>query len=138
MEKNLQKLNKKLILIDLDGTTLDKDYRTFNQLSAEVLVHLHRLGHKVCIATGRNYLSALPYYKKLGLKTLMATYNGAYINNPSKEELGKEPEISDFNHISNGIIRAILQEQIVKKNLLNALVDSVDREIICSENEDIY
>ncbi|CAJ0830349.1 1833_t:CDS:2 [Entrophospora sp. SA101] len=120
-KKDIQATEKKLILIDLDGTTLDKDFRTFNQLNQKVLTHLHKLGHKVCIATGRNYLSALPYYEKLGLNTLMATYNGAYINNPKKEKLKKAPETLNVNHIPNGVIRGIMQEKIVKDNLLNSL-----------------
>ncbi|RHZ37519.1 HAD-IIB family hydrolase [endosymbiont GvMRE of Glomus versiforme] len=137
-KKDIQITKKKLILIDLDGTTLDKDFRTFNELNHKVFTYLHQLGHKVCIVTGRNYLSALPYYEKLGLNTLMATYNGAYINNPKKEKLKKGTEIININHISNGIVRGIMQEKVVKENLLNSLVDNVDREIICTEDKDIY
>jgi len=50
-----KKFHPRLILIDLDGTTLDRDYRTFNKLNGEVLTYLAKLGHKVCIATGRNF-----------------------------------------------------------------------------------
>jgi len=68
----------------------------------------------------------------------MASYNGAYINNPSKEKLKKDPEILNFNHISNGVIRSILTKKIIQDSLLNALVDSIDREIICTEKKDVY
>src|SRR5207248_7662599 len=87
---------KHLIIVDLDGTLLNRDYTTLNSDNRKVLQILQAKGHKICIATGRNYLSALPFYEKkngIGLNTFLITYNGAYANHPLRSEerrVGKE------------------------------------------------
>ncbi len=125
-------INKKhLIVVDLDGTLLNKDFSTLNQKNKKVLQELQKRGHKICIATGRNYRSALPFYQEVGLDTLFITYNGAYINHPLKNE------VLAIIPIANSVIRNILAEEIIKNNLLNFMVDSLDRESI-STSDDIY
>lgn len=121
-----------LILIDLDGTTLNKDYKTFNSLNKRVLKFLKAQGHKICIATGKNYLSALPFYNELGLDTYLATYNGAYISNPMIGQ--KEKSLSP---ISNGVLRAIVNDPVVKESLRDYLIDTTDNETI-STSEHVY
>src|SRR6266511_4077737 len=125
-------INKKhLIVVDLDGTLINKDFSTLNQKNKKVLQELQKRGHKICIATGRNYRSALPFYQEVGLDTLFITYNGAYINHPLKNE------VLAIIPIANSVIRNILAEEIIKNNLLNFMVDSLDRESI-STSDDIY
>jgi hydroxymethylpyrimidine pyrophosphatase-like HAD family hydrolase len=128
----MSKYQQHLIVVDLDGTLLNKDFSTLNQENKKVLQELQKKGHKICIATGRNYLSALPFYKEIGLDTFLITYNGAYINNPLKTEI---PSITI--PISNLTIRDILSEDVIKENLLNVMVDSTDKQSISSSN-DIY
>src|SRR3954468_63015 len=123
---------KHLIILDLDGTILP-DFTNVDQKAAEVLRKLKEKGHKVCIATGRNYLSTLPIYKEIGLDTFLITYNGAYINHPLKKD---GPALAVIP-IANSVIRDILAEKIVKENLLNVMVDSTDRQTI-STSDDIY
>lgn len=49
----LQHLDKKrLILIDLDGTTLMNDGKTIHPKTQEVIKKAVNVGHKVCIITG--------------------------------------------------------------------------------------
>lgn len=122
-----------LIVVDLDGTLLNKDFSTLNQKNKIVLQELIKRGHKICIATGRNYLSALPFYKEIGLDTFLITYNGAYINHPLREE---NPNLA-LIAIANSVVRGILAEKIIQDNLLNVMVDSIDRETI-STSDDIY
>lgn len=124
---------EKLIIVDLDGTLLNKDFSTLNQENKKVLQKLRAKGHKICIATGRNYLSALPFYQETGLDTYLITYNGAYANHP----LEKDAPPLKFVRISNLVIRSILSEKVIRENLLNVLVDTVDRKTI-STSEDIY
>lgn len=128
------KENKKenLIIVDLDGTLLDKTFSKLNPENKEVLQKLKEK-HKVCIATGRNYLSALPFYQEIGLNTPLITYNGAFANYPLEEDI---PPLK-FVRISNLVIRSILSEEAIRENLLNVLVDTVDRKTI-STSEDIY
>lgn len=121
-----------LILIDLDGTTLNKDYKTFNDLNKEVLKILKNSGHKICITTGKNYLSALPFYKELELNTYLATYNGAYISNPSNNKKTKS-----FSPISNLVIRSIVEDPVIKESLRDYLIDTTDNETI-STSEHVY
>src|ERR1700744_5633983 len=109
-------INKKeqqhLILIDLDGTSLNKDYKTFNTFNKKVLKRLVQRGHKVCIVTGKNFLSAYPFYKELELDTYLATYNGAYIVNPTNDSKEKF-----FSPISNSILNSIMEEPKIKETL---------------------
>ena len=121
-----------LILIDLDGTALNKDFRTFNSFNKKVLTTLKERGHKVCIITGKNYLSAVPFYRELGLDTYLVTYNGAYILNPSDSAKEKF-----FAPISNSIIREIVEDPKIKKHLREFLIDSTDNETI-STSEHVY
>jgi len=123
---------KHLIIVDLDGTILP-DFTNVDQKAAQVLRKLKEKGHKVCIATGRNYLSTLPIYKEIGLDTFLITYNGAYINNPLKKDV---PALAVIP-IANSVVKDILAEKIIKDNLLNVMVDSTDKQSI-STSDDIY
>src|SRR4051812_43449074 len=103
-----QNNERHLIIIDLDGTLLNKDFSTLNQKNKAILQELKKRGHKICIATGRNYLSALPFYKEIGLDTFLITYNGAYINHPLSEVSSSMATIA----IANSVIKDILAEKI--------------------------
>ncbi|CAI2184861.1 4238_t:CDS:1 [Funneliformis geosporum] len=132
---NIEALNQEkqhLIVVDLDGTILP-DFTNVDQKAAKVLRKLKEKGHKVCIATGRNYLSTLPIYKEVGLDSLLITYNGAYINHPLKKD---NPALAVIA-IANSIIGKILTEKTIRDNLLNVMVDSIDRQSI-STSDDIY
>src|SRR5947199_10203070 len=102
-----------LIKLDIDGTSTNPDFSTLNQNLKKVLQKLIEQGHKVCFTTGRNYLSALPFYKEVGLDTFLVTYNGAYINNPEDKN---NKEITAFYPIKNEIVKNILHEPIIKEN----------------------
>lgn len=125
-------LDKHLIVVDLDGTILP-DFTNVDQVAAQVLRKLMAQGHKVAIATGRNYLSALPIYQEIGLDTFLITYNGAYINHPHRPT---EPSLAAIT-IANSVVKSILNEEIIKKNLLNVLVDTSER-VTISTSDDIY
>ena len=113
---------KHLIKLDIDGTSTEADFTTLNEKLNKVLQKLKAQGHKICFTTGRNYLSALPFYNKVGLDTYLVTYNGAYINNPSDKD---NKEIVVFHTIKNNIIRDILNEPVIKENIKNVLIDHV-------------
>src|SRR3954466_8522486 len=105
-----------LIKLDIDGTSTNPDFSTLNEDLNIVLQKLKEQGHKICFTTGRNYLSALPFYKKVELDTFLVTYNGAFINNPSDKN---NKEIVAFHTIKNNIVRGILNEPVIKKNICN-------------------
>jgi HAD superfamily hydrolase (TIGR01484 family) len=124
---------KHLIKLDIDGTSTNPDFSTLNQKLKGTLQKLVKQGHKICFTTGRNYLSALPFYQEVGLDTFLVTYNGAYINNPSE----KIQEKIVVNPMANEVIKNILIEPIIKQNLCNVLIDKIDRTTI-STSDDIY
>ena len=122
-----------LIKLDIDGTSTNPDFATLNQKLKTVLQKLKDRGHKICFTTGRNYLSALPFYQEVGLDTFLVTYNGAFINNPAKNNA----EELVLNPIANQTVKDILNEPIIKQNLCNVLIDKIDRATI-STSDDIY
>nr|CAG8507184.1 8353_t:CDS:2 [Entrophospora candida] len=109
--------------LDIDGTSTEADFSTLNKNLKKVLEKLKEQGHKICFTTGRNYLSALPFYDKVGLDTFLVTYNGAYINNPSDKD---NKEIVAFHTIRNNVVRDILNEPVIKQNIKNVLIDHVN------------
>jgi hypothetical protein len=74
-------MQKKLIAIDLDGTTLNTR-TTIHPLNVQVLKKAQMLGHKVVIATGRPWRATRSFYDELALNTPVCNYNGSYIHNP--------------------------------------------------------
>lgn len=89
----------KMVAIDLDDTLLNKEHQV-SRRNKDVIQKLTKQGIKVIIATGRMYVSALPFTQKLGLKGPVITYNGAYIKDngsgnilyhqPIKEEMARQ------------------------------------------------
>src|SRR2546421_2889066 len=122
MSTEIAKKEIHLIKLDIDGTSTNPDFSTLNQKLKVVLQKLKERGHKICFTTGRNYLSALPFYKEVGLDTFLVTYNGAYINNPSDKS---NKEVVVFHSIKNEIVKDILNEPIIKKNIHNVLIDHI-------------
>ncbi|MFC4652034.1 HAD family hydrolase [Lactococcus nasutitermitis] len=75
-------MNKKLIAIDLDGTTLQSDGRSVSRYTKYVFKQVEALGHVISITTGRPFRMALPIYRELELKSPMINFNGALISMP--------------------------------------------------------
>lgn len=76
----------KLFVTDLDGTLLNRE----NEISVENKLAIQDAvaqGTTVTIATGRMYISALPYAKQLDVDVPIITYNGALIKSVSGEVL---------------------------------------------------
>jgi Cof subfamily protein (haloacid dehalogenase superfamily) len=72
---------KYLIACDLDGSLLNHESEV-SIYSKKVLRHLHNLGHKVVIATGRPYSGAIDIYVDLGIHNVLITDNGGSIQHP--------------------------------------------------------
>ena len=79
-------MNYRLIAIDLDGTLLNNE-NIISKNAKKKIAKLNKLGVKIIIATGRMFVSALPYVKELKLKNPVITYNGALIKNVSNKEI---------------------------------------------------
>ncbi len=68
----------KLVACDLDGTLLTANNFISDKTKTNIKL-LQNMGIKFCIATGRMFISALPYAKFLELDTPIISYNGALI-----------------------------------------------------------
>ncbi|QJS98530.1 HAD family phosphatase [Dolosigranulum pigrum] len=75
-------MNKKLIAIDLDGTTLNEQ-TTIDPLTIHVIQQLRKQGHIVSIVTGRPYRTSYQHYDTLGLDTPIVNFNGAWCHFPN-------------------------------------------------------
>lgn len=75
-------MNKKLIAIDLDGTTLNAK-SVITDETKETVRNLRKQGHIVSISTGRPYRTSYYYYKDLDLDSPIVNFNGAWCHNPT-------------------------------------------------------
>lgn len=74
-------MKRKLIAIDLDGTTLNNQSILTSE-TERVLKQLSAQGHIVAIATGRPYRTSFQYYNQLKLNTPIVNFNGAWSHHP--------------------------------------------------------
>lgn len=78
---------KKLIAIDLDGTTLTRE-KTISKRTKRALQAAMQQGHHVVIATGRPPRASLAYYQELSLRSPMINFNGAFVHHHHDETWG--------------------------------------------------
>lgn len=78
-------LKRKLIALDLDGTTLNDDSE-ISLKTRQTLDRLRKDGHIVSIVTGRPYRNSYYYYDQLELDTPIVNFNGAWCHNPTQKD----------------------------------------------------
>lgn len=76
----------KLIVIDLDNTLLNSSHQ-ISPKNLKVINKVQAKGIEVLIATGRMYVSAKPYAKRLNLQNEVIVYNGAMVKDIRSEKL---------------------------------------------------
>lgn len=74
-------MKQHLIAIDLDGTALNDESKLTTE-TIETLRLLDRMGHKVCIITGRPFRNSEDIYKELNIGGPMVNFNGALCHIP--------------------------------------------------------
>lgn len=112
---------KKLIAIDLDGTTLNQDSKITDK-TARTLRRAIQDGHSVVIATGRPYRMSKNFYQELQLTTPMINFNGALVHLPDKQWDGEQE--TSFNR------KIVFDLMAEKKNL--------KLDFIAAENRDNF
>lgn len=132
MSKLYNNGQKRLILVDLDGTTLKSNGKEMHPLTVKALKKATEAGHIVCIVTGRPHRGSLKFYKELELNTLLCNFNGAHIH---------DPEVHKFKRlifpISESIIQAILNEDYLYKNINNAIIEYYNK-AICLKHDEFF
>lgn len=98
--------NKKLIAIDLDGTTLQSDGVTISDYTKNIFQSVRKEGHQIVIATGRPYRMAIQIYNDLNLETPMINFNGAMTTVP-----GKNCEHAVSKHINRSLVFDLIKKQ---------------------------
>jgi len=115
---------KRLILIDLDGTALKNNGKEIHPDTLTALKKASQLGHIVCIVTGRPHRGSIKFYKQLELKTLLCNFNGAHIH---------DPDLKKFKRlvfpISEKIIKNILNEEYIYNNIDNAIIEYYNKAV---------
>lgn len=81
-------MRRKLIALDLDGTTLNQAGQ-LSRKTKRVLQNAQAAGHLVVISTGRPDSIAEPFYDELGLTGPMINFNGALIHRPHQAWAGE-------------------------------------------------
>lgn len=110
---------KKLIAIDLDGTTLNQDSKITDK-AARTLRRAIQDGHSVVIATGRPYRMSKNFYQELQLTTPMINFNGALVHLPGKNWDGEQE--TSFNR------KIVFDLMAEKKNLKLDFIAAENRE----------
>ncbi len=75
-------MERKLVAIDLDGTTLNDDSKITPE-TKQTIERVIEQGHIVSIATGRPFRTSSQFYKQLDLNTPMVNFNGALCHHPN-------------------------------------------------------
>ena len=79
-------LGIKLIALDLDDTLLNEDCQ-ISERNQQAIVKAVQQGVAVTVATGRPFITALPFAKQLNLDVPLIVYNGALIKTSLSEEI---------------------------------------------------
>ncbi len=109
-----------LIALDLDGSLLNNK-SDLTEKTIHVLTHLHHLGHKIVIATGRPFGGAIDLYHKLNIPNPMINDNGATIENPMDYKFAKQRTL-----IPNYIMSDIF---VFAKPMLKSAFFSIDKTV---------
>ncbi|OJF89713.1 Cof-type HAD-IIB family hydrolase [Alkalibacterium sp. 20] len=110
-------MKRKLIALDLDGTTLN-DHSEISTRTKKTLARIQNDGHIVSIVTGRPYRNSYYYYDQLKLDTPIVNFNGAWCHNPSQKSwkygyhktLSKELALSMLSLKNNPEVQLIAAE----------------------------
>lgn len=98
--------DKKIIAIDLDGTTLYSDGVTISDYTKQIFKSVQNQGHHIIIATGRPYRMALQIYQDLELDTPMINFNGAMISIP-----GQHWPHALSKHVDKAMVFELIKEE---------------------------
>jgi hypothetical protein len=83
MEMRVSNGRYQMIVLDVDGTLVDRERRV-SPVTLRALDAARARGIRVTLATGRMYASALPYAERIKADAPLILYNGARIQDPAR------------------------------------------------------
>lgn len=119
---------KKLFVIDLDGTTL-VDTFNIHPLVIKGVKHVKSLGHEVIIATGRAHCAALKFYREMEMDGPLISLNGARYFNPT------DPSFGIFEKFVDKEVVEFVKSDSVYKHLLGVYYSNNDGIVACVRDE---
>lgn len=119
-------MEKKLIVIDMDGTLLI-DANRIGDFSVSTLRSLSKAGHYVVLASGRPYRAMKRYYDLLGLTGPIICYNGALVFNPHSSEPPMVDRKFDQAVLKDIAIKAPYVTSFMAEDLEDVYVSRIDR-----------
>ncbi len=115
--------DKWIIGIDLDGTLLRgpkfDENKKVTDLTRRVFEEMHKLGHVVCIDTGRGYHGTTGVYESIGLPSPIINYAGAHIHNPKDENF--KPIITSLDKDS---LKHVLYNNKFSNRIIGTSIDT--------------
>lgn len=123
-------MRRRLIAIDLDGTTLTNN-KTILSRTKKALQKARELGHEVLIATGRPPRSSLNYHRELELTTPLINFNGALIYDPAVSGF-------DIHFPMEHQVALSIVEECKKHDVENVMVEIKDRYYVQRVDEFIH
>ena len=96
----------KIAFFDVDGTLLKMGHKELSERTLHALISLRRNGVKLCMATGRGYLSA-PRFPGIDFDALL-TFNGSYVT--VGDEIKREPAEIRYGQRAPGQLRDLPAE----------------------------
>ncbi|AIV03763.1 HAD superfamily hydrolase Cof [Candidatus Malacoplasma girerdii] len=119
MAKSTTNKNERyLIASDLDWTLLDNNGE-LKDLTIRTVKKLTKMGHVFCLISGRPPQAMIDIYNKLGLKSIMVSFNGSLITNPSSKNFAPINLCFNFD-----IVRKILNDKKLKPLINNCLIEN--------------
>lgn len=109
-------INKKLIALDLDGTTLDNNAQ-LSEITKTAIKKVVAAGHVVSIVTGRPNRLSENFYDELNLTSPMINFNG---------NLGTQPHDSWSLEYEYNVNKEIVAELLSKQNELGINLMAVE------------
>ena len=129
----MKKIEKHLIVIDLDGTLLkNSSTGELNEFDKIWVTKAIEQGHIVSIATGRPWRATKKAYKELNLDTVVANYNGALIHNPSDYDFNQQIEYMNLNDVMY-----ILGDKKIKESMSNLAIEGPGWVMLEKRDEDL-
>lgn len=123
---------KRLILVDLDGTTLNSDGKTIHPTTKKALLKAQKDGHIVSIITGRPFRAIRDIYHELELTSLLTNFDGAHISDPLRQEFKRI--VFSINY---DIINQIINEPVIKESVENIMFEYYDKVLVWKEDKEL-